>query len=75
MQMWTTLTKLLNVTDTSPKRTAARLSLTGGMILLGVEVSQYLLGGGFSPILLGAVLGYGLTDKFIAAAARGRYRG
>lgn len=65
-----TIKRLMKATDTSPKRTAARIALTLGMILLWVEVAQYVLGVGISPIIVGVVFGYGLTDHIIAAAAR-----
>lgn len=50
------------------KPTAARLAIMVGMVLLWVNVAQYVLGYGVSPIIVGVVFGYGLTDKFISAA-------
>lgn len=47
----------------------ARVLLTVGMTVLFVEVSMHFLGGGFSPVVLGVVLGYGLTDKLVELAA------
>jgi hypothetical protein len=50
------------------KPSVARFAIMFGMTLLWVNVAQYLLGYGASPIIVGVVFGYGLTDKFIAAA-------
>lgn len=48
----------------------ARAALTLGMTALWVHVAQFLLGYGASPIIVGVVFGYGLTDHFIAAAQK-----
>lgn len=58
------------IQTTNLKQAAARASLMVGMVLLWVEVAQYFLGGGFAPILVGVVFGYGLTDKIVAAASQ-----
>ena len=59
--------KYLKLID-SPK--VARVTLTLGMVALWVHVSQFVLGAGFSPVIVGVVLGYGLTDRLIDAAAQ-----
>lgn len=57
----------MKMTKTS-KPMLARVVLMLGMTALWIHVSQFILGGGFSPIIVGVVLGYGLTDRFIDAA-------
>jgi hypothetical protein len=67
MKTWMTMKRWISTVG--PGRFVARVALTGGMMLLWSNVAYYLLGSGPSPIILGVVLGYGLTDKIIAAAS------
>lgn len=51
------------------KPIAARVLLTLGMTALWIHVFQFILGYGFSPIIVGIVLGYGLTDRLVDVAS------